>query len=147
MTAAPRIVPVDTEKTAGCAELMAVQALCFPHDAPVNVTEGLWWIARGPTGEPAGFAGMALWAGGDPLTAYLSLAGVVPEFRGQGLQKRLIRARLTKAKQLSLRRVVTDTTTSNPASVNSLIACGFRQFLPEHPWKVPGALYWEKTLT
>lgn len=141
-----KVTPVNTEQTAGCAELMAVQAQCFPHDAPVNVTEGLWWIARDPEGKPAGFCGMSLWAGGDALTAYLSLAGVIPEYRGQGLQKRLIRTRLNKAKQLSLARVVTDTTTYNPASVNSLVACGFRQFLPAVPWRVPGALYWEKTL-
>lgn len=142
-----KVTPVNTEQTAGCAELMAVQARCFPHDAPVNVTEDLWWIARDPEGNPAGFCGLALGKfPGEPLTAYLCLAGVVPEHRGKGLQKRLIRARLTKAKQLSLGRVVTDTTTTNPASVNSLVACGFRQFLPTHPWRVPGALYWEKTL-
>jgi GNAT superfamily N-acetyltransferase len=64
-----------------------------------------------------------------PGEAYLSRAGVVPEFRGHGLQKRLIRARLAWARRAGLKAAYTYTL-RNPASANSLIACGFRSFYP-----------------
>lgn len=119
----------------------------FPNDDPVDTTRGLWWVIEEPTeGLLAGFAGMHLRHQGNPLEAYLCLAGVLPEYRGLGLQRHLIRARLRKARALGLMRVVTDTY-NNPASVNSLIACGFRSYMPDVPWKEDGAAYWEHTLS
>lgn len=121
--------------------------LLFPSDAPVDTERGLWWVAEEPAaGLLAGFAGMHFNHQGDPLTAYLCLAGVLPEYRGQGIQRRLIQARLRKARVLGLRRVVTDTIPDNPASINSLVSCGFRAFSPAVPWEVPGAAYWERRL-
>ena len=77
-----------------------------------------------------------------PGWAYLSRAGVAPDWRGHGLQKRLIRVRLRWAKRRGLIAAYTYTV-DNPASANSLIACGFRQFRPKEfqVWE-----WWKKDL-
>ena len=119
-------------------DLMWLQLTCLPHDEPMDANAGLWWIAKDGD-KLAGFAGMipsVRWMD----TIYLCRAGVVPAFRGKGLQKRLIRARIGKAKKLGYKWVITDTT-DNPASSNSLIAYGFRLFEPTKPWGFPNSLY------
>jgi len=104
-------------------------------------TRGDWWIAFCGK-EAAGFAGMVpsvrILNGG-----YLCRAGVLPKFRGQGLQKDLIRRRVAHARKLGWGTVVSDTI-SNPISSNSLISCGFRLFAPDIGWGNEGALYWRK---
>jgi GNAT superfamily N-acetyltransferase len=117
---------------------------CFPDDAAYIPSKGHWWIARAGK-HLAGFAGIQQshkWFD----TGYLCRAGVLPEFRGQGLQKRLIRVRLAAARRLGWKWVVTDTR-QNPASANSLIDCGFRMFTPSDPWSFKDACYWRIRLT
>lgn len=117
---------------------------CFPYDYDYIPTAGYWWLAY--HGEHlAGFAGVTKsrqWGG----TGYLCRAGVLPEYRGQGLQKRLIQARLAKAKRLGWFYCITDTR-RNPASANSLISSGFRMYTPRNPWSFNDALYWRIKLT
>lgn len=99
----------------------------------------------GARGDLAGFAGLApssRWAD----TGYLCRAAVLPDYRGRGLQKRLIRVRIAKARRLGWRWLVTDTR-QNPASANSLIDCGFRMFEPSEPWSFSDACYWRLKLT
>ncbi len=57
---------------------------------------------------------------------YLSRATVDPAYRGRGIQKRLIRARIARARRLGCPRVVTYTNAANVASGNALIRCGFK---------------------
>lgn len=136
---------VDPSAPEAQATLRRFRETLFPADEPVDTTKGLWWVVEDTaTGLLAGFGGMYLKHQDDALTGYLCLAGVLPEYRGQGLQRRLIQARLRKARHLGLYRVVTDTIPDNPASINSLVSCGFRAFSPAVPWKVPGAVYWER---
>lgn len=123
--------------------LDVLQHLALPCDKPADTRRGFWWVAE-VRGEPAAFAGMypsAQW--GDAF--YLCRAGVLPEFRGQGLQKRLIRARAEFARRAGARWLITDTT-ANPPSVNSLVCCGFRLYEPARPWANNRALYWRKAL-
>ena len=76
---------------------------------------------------------------------YLARAGVLPEFRGQGLQKRLIKVREEFAREHGMPALICDTC-DNPASANSLIACGFKMFQPQEPWGLPRSVYWRKFL-
>jgi L-amino acid N-acyltransferase YncA len=68
-------------------------------------------------------------------------AGVIRNFQGHGLQKRLIQARIRKARALNWEWLLTDTT-DNPASANSLIAMGFKLYEPKAPWANKNSLYW-----
>ena len=95
-------------------------------------------------GQPVGFGGLTKtvsWVD----AGYLCRSGVLATARGQGLQKRLLKAREIKARQLGWNWLVTDTT-DNPASANSLISCGFKMFLPSKPWGNPTACYWRKAI-
>lgn len=100
---------------------------------------GDWWIALNGK-EPAGYAGM-IPSVRVANAGYLCRAGVLPKFRGHGLQKKLIRLRVAHAKRLGWSVVFSDTI-ENPASGNSLIACGFRLYYPDKPYGSDGALYW-----
>jgi GNAT superfamily N-acetyltransferase len=117
----------------------------FADSAPqIDPSEGFWWIAYGPRGEAAGFAGMS------PSEAvsnagYMSRAGVLKEHRGHGLQLRLIRVRERAARKMGWQLLRTDTTGNVPSS-NNLIKAGFRMFKPEVPWGFDSTLYWHKAL-
>jgi predicted acetyltransferase len=65
--------------------------------------------------------------------------------RGQGLQKKFIRVRIRQAKALKMNWVITSTF-DNPASANSLIACGFKMFNPTKPWMAKNTSYWRLKL-
>ncbi len=92
---------------------------------------GAWWIARAGR-EVAAYAAVYA-AGKTPNAGYLARCGVLPRFRGHGLQKRLIRLRIRHARAQGWDALVTDTFNDNYASANSLIACGFRLYKPEFP--------------
>jgi GNAT superfamily N-acetyltransferase len=123
--------------------LLELQRACLPSDKPYDTARGWWWVAFTAADVPVAFAGLTE-TYADPWMGYLCRAGVVPEARGAGLQKRLIRTRLRLAKSLGMRSVVTDTAHGNHASANSLIATGFRMYQPAQCWAAPGAHYWRR---
>lgn len=134
---------VDIRKQSVQDKLSALQELCLPYDKPVDTNFGCWWIAS-KDGVDIGFAGLTRtvsWVD----CGYLCRAGVVPNARGQGLQKKFIRARIRQAKALGWKWLVTDTR-FNPASANSLISCGFKMFQPTKPWGCKDTLYWRRKL-
>lgn len=77
---------------------------------------------------------------------YFNDAGVLREYRGKGLQKRLIRARLRAAKKAGFWAAYTYTAPSNPASSQNLIRCGFRPYWPKNPYAGEGWCYWWRKL-
>ena len=125
-------------------ELQVLQKKCLPSDTPSDTTQGYWWIVYDAHNLPCAFAGLVSsvrWLD----CGYLCRAGVLPSHRGQGLQKRLIRARVRQARALGWNWLITDTY-QNPASSNSLIATGFKLFEPTKPWGAIQTLYWRLKL-
>jgi GNAT superfamily N-acetyltransferase len=121
--------------------LTFLQRKILPEDTPYKTDRGHWWIAYAECGKPVAFAGIVRstrWTD----TGYLCRAGVMDGFTGHGIQKRLIKARLMQAKKLGWNWCITDTT-DNPASSNSLIACGFKIYTPGSPWSFRNAIYWK----
>jgi GNAT superfamily N-acetyltransferase len=123
--------------------LRALHTLTFPADDHEDYTSGYWWIVWDGY-EPVAFAGMrcSLTAGS---TAYLSRCGVMRSHRGQGLQKALLRRRLSLAKREGFGAAIS-TTYLNTASANNLIRAGFRLYDPDEPWGSLGTCYWRKEL-
>ena len=81
------------------ALLIRLQTDCLPGDQPLSPRDGDWWICYSEAGIPVAFCSIKpslRWA----ETGYLSRAGVLPGHRGRGLQKRLIRVRVARARQL-----------------------------------------------
>ena len=136
---------IDLRKNEYVTLLMYLQKQCLPGDKPMKIDRGHWWIAYTEDGKPVGFAGMvrsAQWID----TGYMCRAGVLPEYQGHGLQKKLIRVRIQKAKKLNWAWLITDTT-DNPASANSLISMGFRMYTPSYPWAWKHSCYWRLKIT
>ena len=78
-------------------------------------------------------------------TVYLHCAWTLPEYRGLGLQKRLIRTRLRWAKSHKFTHAHTYTLLNNVASANALISCGFKRYWCDEPWA--GRVdYWKRKL-
>ena len=134
---------VDIRKESVQLKLSVLQKKCLPFDIPYDTNFGSWWIAT-KDGVDIGFAGLVRTVSWTDC-GYLCRAGVIPDARGQGLQKKLIRVRLRQAKALGWKWVITDTT-DNPASANSLIATGFKLFQPTKPWGFKNTLYWRRKL-
>lgn len=123
------------------AILTNLQEICFesPSDRR-QLGDSYWWLAY-RNKKPVGFAGLKPDKYGN---GFLCLAGVVPEARGHGIHRRMITARVKFGRQLGLKRLYTYTKL-NPASANSLIAAGFRAYLPPSMW-AGDASYWQKGL-
>jgi GNAT superfamily N-acetyltransferase len=141
--AAYQVTRLDVSDQRALALLRRLHEICLPHDELPDFTRGEWWIAA-RSGEAVAFAGMvpsAQWL----ETAYLVRAGVVPDHRGQGLQKRLIRVRLARARAHGWRWAITYTW-NNPPSANALIACGFKSYQPRDPWASETVNYWRREL-
>jgi len=106
---------------------------------------GDWWIAFNGKTEAA-FAGLTP-AKGMPGVGYVCADGVLEPYRGHGLQKRLLRRRIAWARHNNYNALVCDVIHHNAASINSLIACGFKQFVPEKPWgRMADVCFWRLEL-
>lgn len=123
--------------------LMHMQDKCFPADVPLDPSRGYWWFAYWE-GLPVAFACLRD-VHREPTVGYLDRAGVRWHHRGHGLQRRLIRVRLNKAKRLGWTTVLT-TTHDNPASGNNLFRCGFKMYTPNNQWMDKGTVYWTRAI-
>ena len=103
MTGRPRRARQDELET-----IQKMDQLCFPHDSR-DIEEGdLWWVVPAGRGSLAAYGGLRIVS--DGRVGYLFRVGVLPEFRGRGLQRKLIRSRINHARKLGLERVVSYTT-------------------------------------
>jgi GNAT superfamily N-acetyltransferase len=94
-----------------------------------------FWVAR-DMDRVVAFASARIVPGD---VVFLSRCAVLPCARGQGLQRRFIRARV----RLARLPAVTYTMPGNVSSANNLIACGFRLYRPTRQW-AGDALYWAR---
>lgn len=123
--------------------LRAIQKTCLPYDKPYLEKNGWYWVGFWNQ-TPVAFCVLApsiRWAD----CVYLARSGVVAEFRGYGLQKKMITLREKLARKQGYKWVVTDTS-ENPPSANSLISRGYRLYEPSRPWGLSNAIYWRKKL-
>lgn len=126
--------------------LVGLHKLCLAADELPDFKRGYWWIVYEDVHryKPIAFCGMTAvptWHN----TGYLCRSGVLPEFRGKGIQKKLIQTRINKAKSLGWKMLITDTRDNLPSS-NSLISKGFKLYRPQKPWSWPEALYWMRSI-
>ena len=118
------IKKVDLRNESDKTVILFLQKKILPSDAPYKPDHGHWWLAYTEEGKPVAFAGLVRSKRFND-TGYLCRAGVLDDYTGHGLQKRLISVRIRKAKELGWNWIITDTT-DNPASSNSLINAGFK---------------------
>lgn len=80
-----------------------------------------------------------------PDVAYFKRSAVLPEYRGYGLQRKLMAVRETAARARGYTRLVSSCDISNVHSANNFIREGWLLTNPERPWE-PTSLYWVKDL-
>jgi GNAT superfamily N-acetyltransferase len=139
------VIRIRKARVADEYALLDLQRQCLPYDRPLGYGDAKhWWIALDGE-QPVAFASVSrshqysdVW--------YLSRAGVAPCAQGQGLQKRLIRARLRAAERAGMSWCVTDTLFDNVQSMNSLMSCGFKSYRPRKPWALKQSVYWRRSL-
>lgn len=119
---------------------------CFEGLAPkIEFSHGACWWVIGDPDQPMAYAAIRPSRAYSDC-AYLSRAGVLPEFRGFGLQRILIKARLRWAARRGFRWAITDTVATNTGSANNLIRCGFKLWNPPDDWLTPGAIWLARRL-
>lgn len=117
--------------------------LCFPADEAVELLhDDVWWVAR-EKNDLAAYSGLRL-MGEDNSIGYLHRQGVMPTYRGRGLQRQLTRTAIEWGRKNGLTRIVTYTNRFNLISTNNLLACGFRLYLPDFLWEQTCFLYLRK---
>mgnify|MGYP005817375731 CR=1 FL=1 len=145
MTVNYTIRPVDGDDEANYETLCELHDEIFVDTAPlVDFAKGQWWLALSGA-EPVGFVGITP-ASYMPHTGYLSRVGVVGRHRGQGLQRRLMRACDRHAKREGWGTIYTDCASFNVQSANNLFRAGYALFRPDPLWCGEEWLYWRKRL-
>lgn len=92
----------------------------------------VWWVAFDGR-SPVAYAGLEPEPGAiGTRKGCLCRVGVRSDYRGGGLQRRLILARVRYAQDIGLDRLWTYVSVQNPASFRTLIRCGF---LPYFGWE------------
>ena len=133
----------DEENAEIIRDQNAIVDATFPHLTDDELERGYWWLAY--EGErPVAFAGL-IQARGSNDTGYFKRAGVLPCARGNGLQLRLMRARIAKAKKLGWTWIVSEST-GTAHSANNFILAGFKVYYPAEPWAFKTSIYWIKKL-
>lgn len=118
----------------------------FPSDEPIEDPDHHVWFVGFDGDTPVCYASFKLLGGTDAGTAFLSRCGVLESHRGQGLQKRLIKAREREARRQGATVMITYTVSWNAHSMNSLYSCGYRAYIPASKWGGEGAVYFSKPL-
>jgi GNAT superfamily N-acetyltransferase len=130
---------VDTSDPKILKVIKGLHRQCLPMDEYPDFSIGHWWLVYDRLKAPIAFAGLTpsnRWAN----CGYLCRSGVLSFYRGQGLQKRLIRARVIKGRQLGYEYVFSDVNDNAP-SANNLVDCGFRFYDPNSPYGDDKTLY------
>lgn len=109
-------------------EVREAHTLAFPDDKWVG-DDHEYWIARDARGAVAGFCSAIILP--ETNGVFLSRAAVVKHARGAGLQRRMIRTRVTWAKRQGVKHVLTYVSNKNYLSMVNLLRCGFRFCNPE----------------
>jgi GNAT superfamily N-acetyltransferase len=99
-----------------------------------------WWVII-DQGEIVAYCGSIYSKG----ICIFNRAWVHKDYRGQGIQRRMIKTRL-KAASTFCHIAITYTTLDNFPSANNLISCGFRLYLPEYSYGGSDKLYFQKLL-
>ena len=111
-----------------------------------DASNDFWWIAFDREGI-AGFCCVTVYDHDDgSKTAFLSLAGVLHQSRGQGLQRKMVKKREALAKEHGCYRIISYCSRDNIISANNLIKAGYLLYTPEYDWGIENAFYFQKML-
>ena len=134
------------------ALIAQMDVVCFPIDTPAEFAGANWFI--GWHGDrPAAFCAWKVVEHDEPVGFHYR-AGVMPDWRGKGLQRQMLRLREAEMREQGLRKAVTYTDADGAASMRNLIAEGYRHYTPTPATTLSGLgrlgrvgfVHWEKKL-
>jgi ribosomal protein S18 acetylase RimI-like enzyme len=136
-------------------EVRAIEHECLvatdrSHEAsPVNLTEydpDVWLAFDGAVA--VGFGVLVERPPSDWCPGwFLRMSGVLPWYQRQGIQGRLIRARVAHAREHGARLVETYTRPDNEESMRGLMRAGFKPFRRPMQYAGDAVVYWRKVLS
>lgn len=121
--------------------IQEIEQICFGH-LLCEETDDFWIVWKDKT--PVGYCANRYYI--EPNVCFLCGAGVLPEARGFGLQKRAIFIREKEAKKLGYKRTISYTLKDNIYSANNLIKCGYLLYIPPTYYGSANSLYFQKFL-
>lgn len=138
----PNIQPPDVVK-----DVKKLDKLMFSGDERIKTKDYFIWVTRDKEGKAVAYGSMRpCQMPENKGLVLLTRAGVLPEYQGRGLQKRLIRARIKKATEMGYKECVVYCKWWNAASINALIACGFRVYQPASAYAGTHSVYLRREL-
>ena len=135
------------------ALIAGMDRICFPLDTPA-VFAGAQWLIGWDGDKPAAYcAWKSVEHDGIPVGFHYR-GGVLPDHRGQGLQRQMLRLREDEMRRQSLSKAVTYTDADGAASMRNLIAEGYRPYAPTPTTTLSGLgrlgrvgfVHWEKKI-
>lgn len=120
-------------------QLKELDGKCFPGCGNEFLKNRDWWVIS-VKNKIIAYCGSAYSMG---ICLFIR-AWVHKDYRGNGIQKRMIKQRIKAAKNCKV--IVTYTVPDNYASANSLISTGFRLFDPAYAYAGRGQMYFRKVL-
>jgi GNAT superfamily N-acetyltransferase len=109
--------------------ILTMDRICFPVDEPPILAAAQWII--GWDGEtPAAYCAWKTVDHDGVSVGFHYRGGVLPEYRGHGLQRRMLHLRELRMREQGLTAAVTYTDADGAASMRSLIAEGYRPYVP-----------------
>jgi len=141
------------ETTLDEALILRLDAICFPIDAP-PVFAGAEWFIGWDDGKSAAYCAWKTVDHDGVAVGFHYRGGVLPAWRGQGLQRRMFRLREDEMRKCRLSKAVTYTDADGAASMCNLIAEGYRPYVPTPTTTLSGLgrlgrvgfVHWEKKL-
>ena len=124
--------------------LNSLEPEIFPALTVRHLQDGFWWLVY-LGDDPVGFAGMVEFVP-FPNVYYLKRCYLKPSARGHNLQYRLMVARISKAKNIGCKMLVSECLESNSFSARNFARAGFERIEPEQRWGAEGSVYWVKVL-
>jgi ribosomal protein S18 acetylase RimI-like enzyme len=133
--------------------VLRLDAVCFPIDA-LPVFAGARWLIGRDGETPAAYCAWKPVDHDGVAAGFHYRAGVMPAFRGHGLQRRMLRLREDEMRREQLGKAVTYTDADAAASMRNLIAEGYRPYVPGPTTTLSGLgrlgrvgfVHWEKPL-
>ena len=134
------------------ALIAQMDVVCFPIDTPAEFAGANWFI--GWDGDrPAAYCAWKIVDHDEPVGFHYR-GGVMPDWRGRGLQRQMLRLREAEMREQGIARAVTYTDADGAASMRNLIAEGYRPYVPTPTTTLSGVgrvgrvgfVHWEKRL-
>jgi GNAT superfamily N-acetyltransferase len=119
----PATLPEDEQR------ILGMDRICFPVDEPPTIA-GAEWVIGWDGATPAAYCAWKTVRHDDVAVGFHYRGGVMPAYRGHGLQRQMLRLREARMREQGLTAAVTYTDADGAASMRSLIAEGYRPYVP-----------------